>query len=141
MKKRTAILLCIVLASFLIGCGNRNTFRIGITVPAGSTTGFSYSEEEISPRGKTITVTSSDGMGDTELVLEPVEVKEENAYEPALLLSGEKIKLNAEKGAWFRLGIRLQNETDEDKTVFVEVSGVNVRIASSAASMTSGTSS
>ena len=76
-----------------------------------------------------ITISSGEGLGDTEVVLKPIEVKEENAYdEPAYLTPGMPVKMDVEKGAWFKVGISMQNETDTDITVYVEVEGVEVRI-------------
>ncbi len=41
-----------------------------------------------------------DGLGDTEVVLEPVEVREENAYdEIAYMTLGMPVKMDVEKGA------------------------------------------
>jgi hypothetical protein len=36
--------------------------------------------------------------------------------------------MDVEKGAWFKVGIKMLNNTDTDKVVFVEVEGVEVRI-------------
>ena len=38
------------------------------------------------------------------------------------------VKMNIEKGAWFKIGVSIQNESDIDKVVYVEVRGVDVRI-------------
>ena len=90
---------------------------------------YIYSDEEISPTGNKITISSGEGLGDTEVVLKPIEVKEENAYdEPAYLTPGMPVKMDVEKGAWFKVGISMQNETDTDIIVYVEVEGVEVRI-------------
>ena len=67
-------------------------------------------------------------MVDTEVVLKPIEVKEENAYKLAYLTPGMPVEMDAEKGAWFKVGIAVQNDTDTDKTFYVEVEGVEVRI-------------
>ena len=118
----------------LTGCGKNDTYRIRITVPAGSTEeivyqeDFAYSDEEISPKGNKITIYSGEGLGDTEVVLKPIEVKEENAYEPTYLTPGMPVEMDVEKGAWFKIGVSIQNPTDTDKTVYVEVEGVEVRI-------------
>lgn len=133
MKKMTAAVLCFVLALSLTGCGNNSSYKIRITIPAGSTDKFSYSDEEISPTGKSIIISSCDGLSDTEVVLKAIEVKEENAYEPAPLPSGAQIKMDTEKGAWFKIGVAVQSETDEDKAVFVEVKGAEIRIAGDSA--------
>jgi hypothetical protein len=38
------------------------------------------------------------------------------------------VKMDVEKGAWFKIGVSVQNPTDTDKIVSVEVKGVHVRI-------------
>ena len=134
MKKLIALVLSLVCVLCLVACGKNDTYKIKITVPAGSTEeiiyqeDFAYSDEEISPTGNTITISSGEGLGDTEVVLKPIEVKEENAYEPTYLTPGMPVEMNVEKGAWFKVGISMRNPTDEDITVYVEVKGVEVRI-------------
>lgn len=128
MKKLIALVLGLVCVLALAGCGKNDTYKIKITVPAGSTEAFVYSDEEISAIGKKITISSGEGLGDTEVVLKPIEVKEENAYEPTYLTPGMPVEMNVEKGAWFKVGVSMQNPTDEDITVYVEVKGVEVRI-------------
>lgn len=134
MKRIVALVLALVSVLTLASCGKNNTYKIKITVPAGSTEeiiyqeDFVFSDEEISPIGNTITISSGEGLGDTEVVLKPIEVKEENAYEPTYLTPGMPIEMDVEKGAWFKIGVSVQNDTDTDKVVYVEVEGVEVRI-------------
>lgn len=134
MKTLIALVLAMVCASGLVGCEKNDTYEIRITVPAGSTEeivyqeDFAYSDEEISPIGNTITISSGEGLGDTEVVLKPIEVKEENAYEPTYLTPSMPVKMDVEKGAWFKIGVNMQNPTDTDIVVYVEVKGVEVRI-------------
>lgn len=129
MKKVTALILTLVFVLGLTGCGKNDLYKIRITVPAGSTEVYVYSDEEISPTGNKITISSGEGLGDTEVVLKPIEVKEENAYdEPAYLTPGMPVKMDVEKGAWFKVGISMQNKTDTEITVYVEIEGVEVRI-------------
>ena len=134
MKKLIVLVLALVCLLGLVGCGKNDTYKIRITVPAGSTEeiiyqeDFAYSDEEISPTGNTITISSGEGLGDTEVVLKPIEVKEENAYEPTYLTPGMPVKMDVEKGAWFKIGVNVQNPTDSDIIVYVEVKGVEVRI-------------
>ena len=71
---------------------------------------------------------SGEGLGDTEVVLKPISVKEENAYEPTYITHGLPVEMDVEKGAWFKVGINMRNNTDTDKVVYVEVEGVEVRI-------------
>lgn len=134
MKKLIVLVLVMVCILALSGCGKNNTYQIRITIPAGTTEeiiyqeDFVYSDEEISPIGNKITISSGEGLGDTEIVLKPIEVKEENAYEPTYLTPGMPVEMDAEKGAWFKVGVSMQNPTDTDITVYVEVEGVKVRI-------------
>ncbi len=102
--------------------------NIRITIPAGSSETFVYSDTEISPKNNNITITSGDGLGDCEVVLKTVEVQEENAYEPTYLTRGMPVKMDVEKGAWFKIGVNIQNPTDEDIDVYVNVSNVDLRI-------------
>lgn len=129
VKKATTLVFAFVFVLGLTGCGKNNSYKIGITVPAGSTEMYVYSDEEISPTGNKITISSGEGLGDTEVVLKPIEVKEENAYDEAEYLTpGMPVKMDAEKGAWFKVGISMQNETDTEITVYVEIEGIEVRI-------------
>lgn len=128
MKKLMAFVLAFVCVLALAGCGKSDTYKIRITVPAGSTEAFVYSDEEISPKGNKIIIYSVEGLGDTEVVLKTIEVKEENIYKPTYLTRGMPVEMDVEKGAWFKIGVSMQNDTDTDKIVYVKVEGVEVRI-------------
>ncbi|MBQ8578256.1 MAG: hypothetical protein IJ449_09895 [Clostridia bacterium] len=128
MKKLTAFVFVLVCVLGLVGCGKNDTYTIRITVPAGSTEAFVYSEEEISATGKKITVSSGEGLGDTEVLLSPVNETVEAGYTATYLTPGMPATFDAVKGEWFRIGVSVQNDTDTDKTVYVEVEGVEVRI-------------
>ncbi|MBQ3105784.1 MAG: hypothetical protein IJC59_08010, partial [Lachnospiraceae bacterium] len=125
----TAVPVCVVVAVCFL-TDPTQTHQIRVTVPAGSTAAFCYSEEEISPKGNTLTLTNGEGLGDTEVILLPVEVGEENAYEAAYMTLGMPVKMEVEKGAWFRVGVSVQNPTAEDKDFYVSVKNVEVRIGS-----------
>lgn len=109
-------------------------YSIRITIPAGSTEkiiyqeDFFYSDEEISPKSRTLILSLDEGTGDTEVVLKPIEVKEENAYEPTYITPGMPVKMEVEKGAWFKIGINMQNPTTEDIDVYINVRNVEIRI-------------
>lgn len=129
MKKYITILLSLICILSLTACGKNDTYEISFTVPAGSTDAFVYSDEEISPIGNQITISSGAGLSDTLVELEPIEAKEENAYdEPTYLTPGMPVKMEAEKGAWFKIGIDAgRNDSDADRVVTVKVKGVEVR--------------
>lgn len=125
----TIAVLVILVVCFLTN--PTREYQIRITIPAGSTEAFCYSDEEISPKGNTLTFYAGEGLGDTEIALLPVEVREENAYdEPAYITPGMPVKMDVEKGAWFKIGVNVQNTTDESMDVYVSVKNVEVRIAS-----------
>lgn len=101
---------------------------LNITIPAGSTEAFVYSDEEISATGKKITISSGEGLGDTEVVLSPVNEMVETGYVATYLTPGLPVEFDAITGEWFKIGVSMQNDTDTDITVYVEVEGVEVRI-------------
>lgn len=130
MKKKiiSIVLILSVILSLSACFGKQTRFSIRITVPAGSAEEFVYSHEEISPLKKEITVHSGEGMGDAEIVLIPVGVTDENTYEPMYITPGMPVKIKTEKGAWYKIGVKMLNSTDEDITVYVNVEDVEVRI-------------
>lgn len=140
MKKKNLIIMGIMVVAILGGLSiwsllrNEKSYDIRITIPA-NTMGevvyqeqFIYSDEEISPTGNKIKISSGKGLGDTEVVLKPIEVKEENAYEPTYLTPGMPVEMEVEKDAWFKIGVNMQNPTDEDIDVYVTVTGIELRI-------------
>lgn len=128
MKKFIALVLALVCVLALAGCGKNDTYKIRITVPAGSTEEFVYSDEEISATGKKITISSGEGLGDTEVLLSPVNENVETGYVATYLTPGMPVEFDAVQGEWFKIGVSMQNDTDTNKIVYVEVEGVEVRI-------------
>lgn len=128
MKKLISLVLALVCVLALVGCGKNDTYKVRITIPAGSTEEFVYSDEEISAMGKKITISSGEGVGDTEVLLSPVNENIETGYVATYLTPGMPVEFDAVQGEWFKIGISMQNDTDTDKIVYVEVEGVEVRI-------------
>lgn len=128
MKKFISIIVLLIFALSLFACGKKDTFEIKITIPANSTTTMCYSDEEISPTGDTITISSGEALTDTMVELKTIEVKEENAYEATYLTPGMSVKIDVKKGAWFKIGVAVENPSDADMQVSVIVEGVEVRI-------------
>ena len=127
VRKYIAILLTVLCLFSLTACGKDDTYVIDITIPAGSTEAYVYSEKEISPTDNTVTIRSGDGLGDTEVVMKSIEVEEEKVYGPTYLTPGMPVHMEVERGAWFRIGVSVQNPSDVDITVSVEVEGVEIR--------------
>ena len=131
-KKLLAVFLAAVSGLILTGCGLGGTHAVKIMVPAGSQAEFVYSEEEISPKGSSVTLSSGEGLGDTEVVLRLAEsgtgTGQQDVYLPAYLTPGMPVRMEAEKGAWSKIGVSVQNPTGEDIVVYVDVKGADVRI-------------
>lgn len=127
MKKIAIILLAIAMMVTVTGCGQKE-YAVKIVIPAGNTEQFVYSDEEISPKHDKLKISAGDGLGDTEVVLNLTEGQEENAYEPTYLTSGTSVEIDVEKGAWFQVGVSVQNASDTDKPVYVLVQDVDIRI-------------
>lgn len=127
MKKTAIILLIMAMMVAVTGCGQKE-HAIKIVIPAGSTEQFVYSDEEISPKHDKLKISAGDGLGDAEVVLKITEGQEENAYEPTYLTSGASVEMDIEKGAWFQIGVSVQNASDTDKQIYVLVEDVDIRI-------------
>lgn len=127
-----AVVICVIVGIFFLTNPPRE-YQIRVTIPAGSTERFSYSDEEVCPKGSTLTVYAGEGLGDAEIVLLPVESKENKVYAPTYITPGMPVKFETEKGAWYKIGLNVQNPADENRDVYVSVNHVDVRIASIAA--------
>ena len=140
MKKKSfkvvSVVMFLVLAVVLVLVVWRQgkTYTIHVTVPAGTMDelvyieDFIYSDEEISPQKSRLELKAINIPDRTEVVLKPIEVTEENAYERTFLDNGQPLLIDVEKGAWFKIGIALQNPSDEDIVVGITVENVKVRI-------------
>lgn len=107
---------------------NGKTHNIRITIPAGSTESYVYSDEEISPKKNKIKISSGEGLGDTEVILKPIQVNEEKDHEGTYLTRGMPVEMEVEKGDWLKIGVNIQNPTNKDIHVYVTVTDVDLRI-------------
>lgn len=126
MKKFAAFALALFFIVGLIGCSTQSEYSIRIVIPAGSQAEMVYSEEEISPLDNQLTMKSIDVSDGTGVVLKAVETEIEAIS--TFFTKGEPMIVYAEKGAWYRIGIAVQNPTDEDIIVVINVENVEVRI-------------
>ena len=132
-KKYISIILTILFVLSFIGCSKNDKYEIEILVPAGSQEEFVYSEEEIMATGNQITIWSGAGLGDSEVILKPVDENVETGYVAEYLTHGMPVKLDAIRGEWFKVGVAVQNDSERGPiAVSVEVEGVEVRIAEAA---------
>ena len=129
MKKLIAIILALVCVLGLVGCGTGGEkHTIEIIIPAGSTEAFVFADEEISPQKNTLKIRAGAGIDSTQVILKPIEVSEENSYEPVIVKQGTPIKIDVEKGAWFKIGVGIMNPSDKDITTSIIVEDVEIRI-------------
>ena len=120
---------CVFVAVFFLTNPKQDRFTLRIVVPAGSKEEFVYSDEEISTIKNSIKIWSGDGLGDTEVLLSPVNEPTETGYTATYLTHGMPVEFDAEEDTWFKVGVNMQNPTDEDIVVYVEVENVEVRIS------------
>ena len=129
MKKLITFVLALVCVFALAGCSAQREFAIKVVVPAGSRGEFVYSDEELSPRMGRFEVKSIDLPEDARFVLKPIDESQGNIYECTNFPKGEPMLIGVEKGAWYKIGIAMDNPTDEDIVVVFHVVNAKIRIA------------
>ena len=128
MKRLIAFILTLVCVLGLVGCSAQKEYTVRIVVPAGNQGGFVYSEEKISSRKSRLEIKSIDIPENAEFVLRSVGETQENVYECTNFPKGEPMLIDAEKGAWYKIGIAMENPTDEDIVVVFHIVNAKVRI-------------
>lgn len=123
-----AVIACVIVAVCFLTNPKQDSYTLRIVVPAGSQEEFVYTDEEVSTVRNSIKIWSGDGLGDTEVLLSPVNKTTETGYTATYLTHGMPVEFDAEKDTWFRIGVNMQNSTNEDIIVYVEVENVEVRI-------------
>ena len=123
-----AVIICLGVAVCFLTNPKQDRYTLRIVVPAGSQEEFVYTEEEVSTVRNSIKIWSGDGLGDTEVLLFPVNKTAETGYTATYLTHGMSVEFDAEKDTWFKIGVNMQNPTNEDIIVYVEVENVEVRI-------------
>ena len=129
MKKLITFFLALIFMFTLAGCSAQREFAIKVVVPARSQGECIYSDEELSPRKGRIEVKSIDLPEDAVFVLKPIGESQGNIYECTNFPKGEPMLIGVEKGAWYKIGIAMDNPTDEDIVVVFHVVNAKIRIA------------
>ncbi len=124
-----AVISCVIVAVCFLTNPKQDSYTLRIVVPAGSQEKFVYTDEEVSTVRNSIKIWPGDGLGDTEVLLSPVSKTTETGYTATYLTRGMPVEFDAEKDTWFKVGVNMQNSTDEDIFVYVEVENVAVRIS------------
>ena len=123
-----AVIVCVGVAVCFLTNPKQDSYTLRIVVPAGSQEEFVYTDKEVSAIRNSIKIWSGDGLGDTEVLLSPVNKTAETGYTATYLTHGMPVEFDAEKNTWFKIGVNMQNPTNEDIIVYVEVENVEVRI-------------
>ena len=123
-----SVIVCVGVAVCFLTNPKQDSYTLRIVVPAGSQEKFVYTDEEVSTIRNSIKIWSGDGLGDTEVILSPVNKTTETRYTVTYLTHGMPVEFDAEKDTWFKIGVNMQNPTNEDIIVYVEVENVEVRI-------------
>lgn len=125
MKKYLGMISLISILFLLSGC-MQMVNRVSFVIPAGTESQLIYSDVEVSPKIDHIEITPEENFGDTSVSLKQVGTETESGGE--YLSGGMGVKLGAEKGTWYRIGIIGHNPTDEDITVSVVIAKAEVRV-------------
>ncbi|MBR1853523.1 MAG: hypothetical protein IJ794_10365 [Lachnospiraceae bacterium] len=135
--KRPAFwILCagIVACFVLVVCFLTNpprAYAVKVVVPANCVGEFAYSDEEVCARGSgKITLTAGENLPDTEVMLVAIEgTGEMKTIAPFYMTPGMPVQVTLEKDTWYKLCVNVPNDTDEPQEVYVNVKGVELRIA------------
>lgn len=127
MKKLITLLLALVCVLGLSGCSSQKQYSIQIVVPAGHQGAFLYAEEEILSHNSRLEIISIDMPEEAKFVLKPMEDIQENPYECTNFPKGEPMLIDVEKGAWYQIGIAVENPSHEDLMIVFHVVGAKVR--------------
>lgn len=124
-----AVIFCLGVAVCFLSNPKQDSYMLRIVIPAGSQEEFVYSDEEVSTIKNSIKIWSGDGLGDTEVLLSPVNKTTETGYTATYLTHGMPVEFDTKRDTWFKVGVNMQNPTNEDVIVYVEVENVEIRIS------------
>ncbi len=120
--------VCVCVAVCFLTDPKQDSHTLRIVVPSGSQEEFVYSQEEISAINSSIKIRSGDKANNTEILLLPVNKTTDDTYTTARLANSIPVTLEAEKGIHYKVGVNIQNPTDEDILVYVEVENAEVYV-------------
>ena len=128
MKRILAAVIILACLLSLTSCISKEPYTIEFTIPPGSSEDFVFSDQEISPNRSKLTIRAGAGISEREIIFKPVQVQEENAYEPVTLKQEDSVKIKVEKGAWYKIGVAAQNPNDVPIAVEVIIENAEIRI-------------
>ena len=126
MKRFIVVILALIMLFSFSACSSQKQ-EIVITIPAGSMESYVFSEEIFIATKDEIIVHAGAGYADTSVTIKTEKVTEENAYEPIYLTHGMPVKIDVEKGGWFKIGISIQNlSSNHDIAVSVYLQNIEI---------------
>lgn len=125
-----ALVSIIVTSVLFLTSPQNDTYEITFHIPAGCENQLIYSDEEVSSQSRKLSFSIGQDMGDTKFQIEGIEGNDE--VHSTYVSPGVPWEIDAQKGAWYRVGIYASNDTSEEKTVHVTVKKAEVRISSRA---------
>lgn len=127
MKRLFTWVILVGLVLAMTACGGQGE-EITIRIPAHTPMGAVYADTQICSTGQKVTIRMEPGSTDTAVFLKPVEEQHPQTPEGTYLTGGAPVTLDAQRGVWYRVGIRGGNPTDQEITVVLTVSGCELRI-------------
>lgn len=128
MKKILVVFIILACLLGLTSCVSKEPYTIEFTIPPGSSDGFIYSDQEIFPNRNKLIIRAGAGISERDIILKPVQVQQENAYEPVTLKQEDSVKIRVEKGAWYKIGVAAHNPNDVPIAVEIIVENSTIRI-------------
>lgn len=130
--RKNILLLALLAALLLTGCGQGKDLDLTFVIPAGNGDTVIYAEECLLPQSRTLTVIPAADTPTGTLRLEALLAEEAGAYDTSAPLVAEApVKLAVKRNGWFRLGVCVPNPTEEDITVTLTAKNVILAISCS----------
>lgn len=127
MQRTLVWMLILGLILLTAGCGGNTEYPVTVTVSAGSTGDFYYTEEQVFACGSSIFVRPGDGAGEMLVMLKPMNESFNTGFVAETMTPDSPAELDLQKGEWYRVGVFLENQGAEDMTVTLLVRGVKVQ--------------
>lgn len=126
------LLLIIPLLAILVACAG-STYTINVRIPAGTLVNpmlsyvqYSFASEEICPNDDKIKITLTSPAPDMTVALIPVDPKDRlKSHKAQYLTPGFPTEFEVIKGAWYKVGLMISNNTNADVVYPLEVTNIS----------------
>ena len=128
MRKIIVLLLALTCIFTFAGCNKTETYRIAITIPPGNQETFIFADEYIIPTGDKITLACNEDLGAAQRIISPVDESLTAGYVANPLTVEIPVEYDVDKDVLLKIGVSAPHDLDISKTVYIEVSGVEIAI-------------